>query len=86
MLRKSFIESCIDIIAGIIVGVLLQLAMFPFFDIHVTLLQNLYITLIFTFVSIIRSTAFRYYFKLRDQRQIQQALNRRVAPKTFYKN
>jgi F0F1-type ATP synthase assembly protein I len=86
MLRKSFIESCIDIIAGIVVGVILQWIMFPFFDIHVSLLQNLYITLIFTFVSIIRSTGFRYYFKLRDQKEVQQALNRRVAPKTFYKN
>jgi uncharacterized protein YacL len=86
MLRKSFLESCIDIISGFVVGLLLQLITFPFFNIQVSLLQNIYITLIFTVVSILRSTAFRYYFKCRDRAEIQKALNRRTAPKSFYKN
>lgn len=58
----SFVESCANVAIGYIVALLSQLAIFPVFDIRVTLADNLLIGAFFTVISIVRSYAVRRLF------------------------
>ena len=60
--RHSFLESIINVVVGYGVALLSQVLVFPIFNIHVSLKQNIYIGLIFTIVSIIRSYCLRRIF------------------------
>ena len=60
--HHSFLESIINVAVGYIVALLSQLALFPFFGIHVSLKTNLWIGLWFTVISICRSYALRRIF------------------------
>lgn len=60
--RHSAIESCMNIAVGILVAYLTQLLVFPLFDIHISHSAHIGITLIFTFVSFIRSYFLRRVF------------------------
>ena len=59
---QSLIESCINILIGYFVSLLSQIAIFPLFDIYVTLQDNLLIGLYFTIISLARSYLLRRYF------------------------
>lgn len=59
---QSFVESCINVAIGYMVALLVQLLVFPLFDIHIPLRSNLAIGAIFTVVSIARSFAVRRVF------------------------
>ena len=63
MLKRCFIESFIDVGSGLILAILIQLYIFPFFGLHPTILVSIGIALIFTFVSIIRSAFWRNFFR-----------------------
>jgi hypothetical protein len=63
MLKRCFIESFIDVGSGLIVAILIQLYIFPFFGLHPTILDSIGIALIFTVVSIIRSAFWRNFFR-----------------------
>ena len=52
---SSLIESFIDVGSGLILAILIQLYIFPFFGLYPTILDSLGIALIFTVVSITRS-------------------------------
>lgn len=60
--RHSFLESIINVAVGYGVALLSQLLVFPLFNIHVSIKQNIYIGLIFTVVSIVRSYLLRRLF------------------------
>lgn len=60
--KYSAIESAANIAVGYIIAVLAQLAIFPFFDIHVPLTDNLLIGAFFTVVSFVRSYILRRIF------------------------
>ena len=59
---RCFIESFIDVGSGLILAILIQLYIFPFFGLYPTIWDSLHIALIFTAVSIIRSSIWRYFF------------------------
>ena len=59
---ESAIESGFNIALGFIVAVLAQMVIFPWFDIHVTMSDNIYIATAFTVVSFIRSYLLRRAF------------------------
>ncbi len=63
MKLRCFIESCIDVGSGLILAILIQIFLFPFFGLYPTILDSLGIALIFTVVSIIRSAIWRNFFR-----------------------
>ena len=60
---SSLIESFIDVGSGLILAILIQLFIFPFFGLYPTILDSLGIALIFTVVSITRSWLWRLLFR-----------------------
>ena len=60
---RSLIESLIDVGSGFILAILIQLLIFPLFDLHPTIMDSMGIALIFTVVSITRSWLWRLVFK-----------------------
>jgi|TARA_B100001250_G_scaffold133476_1_gene114074 hypothetical protein len=63
MKLRCFIESFIDVGSGLILAILIQLYIFPFFGLYPTIWDSLHIALIFTVVSIIRSSIWRHFFR-----------------------
>ena len=63
MLKRCFIESFIDVGSGLIIAILIQLYIFPFFGLHPTIFDSMGIALIFTVVSMTRSAIWRWYFR-----------------------
>jgi len=63
MKLRCFIESFIDVGSGLILAILIQLYIFPFFGLYPTIWDSLHIALIFTVVSIIRSEIWRNFFR-----------------------
>jgi len=59
----SFIESFIDVGSGFILAILIQVYIFPFFNLYPTILDGIAIASIFTVVSITRSWLWRMVFK-----------------------
>jgi len=59
---RSLIESLIDVGSGFILAVLIQLLVFPLFDLYPTIFDSMGIALIFTVVSITRSWIWRLVF------------------------
>jgi hypothetical protein len=60
---KNLFESFIDVGSGFILALLIQIFIFPFFDLHPDIQTGLKISLIFTIVSILRSWFWRTVFK-----------------------
>ena len=61
---KSLLESFIDVTSGLIIAIIIQLTIFPyFFNLHPSVIESLHIALIFTVVSILRSWGWRLFFK-----------------------
>ena len=63
MYKKDIIESIIDVGSGLILAILIQLSIFPLFGLYPTILDSLGIALIFTVVSIVRTSLWRAYFR-----------------------
>ena len=59
----SFIESLTNVVVGYLVAVLTQFAVFPIFGLRVGVIENLWIGLAFTVVSLLRSYALRRVFE-----------------------
>ena len=59
---SSATESLFNILFGFWVAVLAQIIIFPWFDIDVNMQQNIFISMLFTVVSFIRSYALRRLF------------------------
>ncbi len=64
-ISRDFVESVIDVGSGFFLSIVIQLTVFPLFDLHPTIFENFYIALIFTVVSMTRSTLWRRYFRKR---------------------
>jgi len=60
--RHSLLESITNVLVGYGVALVSQLAIFPIFEIHVTLKDNLWIGIWFTAISLCRSYALRRIF------------------------
>lgn len=59
---ESLAEVIINVIIGWVIGLLTQLVVFPIFGIHVSFSDQFWISVVFTFVSIVRSYAIRRWF------------------------
>ena len=60
---NNLLESVIDVGSGFILAIIIQLLIFPLFDLHPSILDSMGIALIFTFVSITRSWLWRLVFR-----------------------
>jgi hypothetical protein len=60
--KQSFIETLTNIVVGLITSFIIQIYIYDFFKIPVTLNQNIYITLIFFISSVIRGYSIRRMF------------------------
>jgi len=65
---QSLIESGINVLIGYIVAVLSQLAIYPLFDVNLSLGDNLIMGLYFTLVSLVRGYFVRRWFNRRSAR------------------
>lgn len=63
----SLLESLANTVIGYVVALLSQLAIFPLFDIHVPLADNLMIGAWFTAISLARSYVLRRWFTKRSE-------------------
>lgn len=60
--KHSIVESITNTIVGFMVSLLIQLAIYPIMGIPVTFSQNIVITFVFTFASILRGYFIRRLF------------------------
>ena len=65
--RQSAIESLTSTTIGIIIGIVLNLTILPIFGYPVSLSDSLWISVIFTVVSIIRSYIIRRWFNSKEK-------------------
>ena len=66
----SFIESIINVLIGYWVSVFSQLLIFPLFDVHLRVEENLLIGFYFTLISIVRSYSIRRLFNKHSRNPI----------------
>ena len=52
---SDVLESVIDVGSGFFLSIIIQITIFPLFDLHPTIFENFQIALIFTMVSMTRS-------------------------------
>lgn len=62
MKYKPLFESFIDVGSGFILAILIQMYIFPFFNLYPSIWDSIHIALIFTIISIIRSAIWRNFF------------------------
>lgn len=60
--RHSLAESLTNVAVGYGVALVSQIALFPWFDVHLTLSDNLWLGLWFTMISVARSYVLRRVF------------------------
>ena len=65
--RQSAIESLTSTTIGIIIGIVLNLTILPIFGYPVSLSDSLWISVIFTVISIIRSYIIRRWFNSKEE-------------------
>jgi len=65
--KRSMFESITNVVIGFGVAVISQRLVFPMFDIHVPISDNIGIAVWFTVISIARSYAIRRIFNRRDR-------------------
>ena len=70
--KQSLIESLTSTTIGIIIGILLNLTILPIFGYPVSVSDSLWISIIFTIVSIIRSYIIRRWFNSKDKTWLEQ--------------
>ena len=62
---NDVLESVIDVGSGYFLSIAIMLIVFPLFDLHPTIFENLQIALIFMMVSMTRSALWRRFFRKR---------------------
>ena len=62
---NDIFESVIDVGSGFILAILIQMFIFPLFDLYPSIFDSMGIALIFTVVSMTRSALWRRYFRKR---------------------
>ena len=64
-MTNDIVESIIDVGSGFLLAIVIQLLIFPLFDLYPSILDSMGIALIFTVVSMTRSALWRRYFRKR---------------------
>lgn len=64
--RQSLIETLTSVFVGWLIGVILNLTILPLFDYNITVVDSLWVSLIFTVVSVIRGYVIRRWFNSKE--------------------
>ena len=64
-MKCDILESVIDVGSGFFLAIIIQLTIFPLFNLHPTIFDSFAIAIIFTVVSMTRSACWRWYFRRR---------------------
>lgn len=62
--NRSLVETIVQTLSGLIISFIIQLVIYPFLGIKVTIDQNILITLVFVAASIIRGYVVRRMFNM----------------------
>ena len=65
--RQSLVETLTSVFVGWLIGVILNLTILPLFDYNITVVDSLWVSLIFTAVSVIRSYVIRRFFNSKEK-------------------
>ena len=65
--KQSFIETITSVFVGWLIGVILNLTVLPLFDYNITVTDSLWVSLIFTIVSVIRGYMIRRFFNSKEK-------------------
>ena len=65
--KDSLIESLTSTTIGWLIGVILNLTVLPLFDYNITVIDSLWVSLIFTVVSVIRGYVIRRWFNSKEK-------------------
>lgn len=65
--RQSLIETLTSVFVGWLIGVILNLTILPLFDYNITVVDSLWVSLIFTVVSVIRGYVIRRTFNSKEK-------------------
>lgn len=65
----SLLEVATNIFVGLVVSFISQVVIFSAYDVHLSLTQNLTITLYFTAISIVRGYALRRFFNYKNNKK-----------------
>ena len=68
----SFYEACINVAIGFGINFVANLVILPLFGFNITLTDNLYIGLLYTIVSVVRSYVVRRWFDRRIHEAAQK--------------
>ena len=60
--KQSLIEALTSVFVGWLIGVILNMLVLPLFDYNITVIDSLWVSLIFTVVSVIRGYVIRRFF------------------------
>lgn len=60
--KRSMIETVVNTAVGLIINITAQRIVFPIFDMHISVTENLTIAVIFTIISVVRSYCMRRIF------------------------
>ena len=65
--KQSLIETLTSVFVGWLIGVILNLTILPLFDYDITVVDSLWVSLIFTVVSVIRGYVIRRAFNSKEK-------------------
>ncbi len=66
--RQSLIETLTSVFVGWLIGVILNMLVLPLFDYNITVIDSLWVSLIFTAVSVIRGYVIRRFFNSKERK------------------
>ena len=64
--RQSLIETLTSVFVGWLIGVILNLTILPLFNYNITVVDSLWVSLIFTVISVVRGYLIRRFFNLKE--------------------
>jgi len=68
--KLSAVEAITNTVSGLVISFIIQIIIYPFLDIEVTLDQNLFITFVFFVASFVRGYVVRRFFnRLKEKRE-----------------
>ena len=65
--RESMIETLTSVFVGWLIGVILNLTILPLFDYNITVVDSLWVSLIFTVISVVRGYVIRRAFNSKEK-------------------
>ena len=65
--KESLIETLTSVFVGWLIGVILNMLVLPLFDYNITVIDSLWVSLIFTVVSVIRGYVIRRFFNSKEK-------------------